>query len=145
MRRKRSLSSSLWLAVRSKAEEERAEEQLRRLIGDVAYTVWAKTGRIVIQSKGFPTQWVIRRESYPPRLKLFFEKRGHCVGAAWGFKGPIPLADQVIALCLWIHADEHAVLNLAFPEVKIALRGRSGKKRAEDWDTIIGEAPVREN
>jgi len=94
--------------------------------------------------------WLIRRPRSPANpVTLWYwyqeEKepwriRGiyHCVGAAWGFKGSVPLADQVIALCLWIHADEEAVTCKAFPKVQSLPRAH----RAEHWDAIVsGQKP----
>lgn len=125
------MSSSRWLAVVS-VEEQRGEEQLRRLIGDAAYTVWEQTGRIHIG------QWSIRRNLYGG-IALINGASPQCVGPAWGFKGAIPKADQVIALCLWLHADEEAVISRAFPRVASMPR----TQRAKHWDAIVsGQEPM---
>jgi len=160
------MSSSRWLAVVS-VEEQRAEEQLRRLIGDDAYAVWETAGRIHIPSKLGGGHWsivkpyepaLVRLEywyggaqgQHPPgveqpgRISNDYRRTPHCVGAAWGFKGPIPKADQVIALCLWLHADEEAVSSKAFPRVASMPRAH----RAKHWDAIFSghhyEEPMKD-
>ena len=112
-----------------KDEEQRAEAQLRHLIGEQAYAVWEETGRIQIGT------WFIqkRRGSTRP-LGIFNGAMYHCVGAAWGFKGKIPFADQVIALCLWLHADEEAVSQRAFPKLGSSM---PRTHRAQHWDAIV--------
>jgi len=115
-------------------EAERAEEQLRHLIGEQAYAVWEETGRIQIGT------WFIRKRRGVSRpLELFHGAAHHCVGAAWGFKGAVPLADQVIALCLWLHADEEAVSQRAFPSVGSSM---PRTRRAEHWDAIVSGEPM---
>jgi len=122
----------------STAENQRAEGQLRRLIGDGAYTRWEETGEIDVGGLGTGVgHWSIRKGRSGP-ISLYYGKTWHCVGAAYGFKGAIPLADQVIALCLWIHADEGAVSDRKFPRVQSMPRAQ----RAQHWDAIVSGAPV---
>lgn len=82
--------------------------------------------------------WLVHKGM--PAISGGRERNGFCVHPANGF-ARVPAADKVLALLLWIKADENSFSKRDFPK---AAGDRRGQGRLEQWDALVAGHQVED-